>query len=97
MKFFLLIGSFFLLSACAQFEPFVDERREAGQIETVGSSKPGSPVVCSGFWTTKEERFLLAQAECEKMGKIAQSKSIHSFECKLFAPVKETFVCVSKE
>ena len=97
MKLFLLFGSFFFLMGCSQFEPFVDARREAGQLEKVGSSKPDRPVVCSGLWTEAEERFSLAQSECEKNGKVAKSISLQSFECKLFAPVKETFVCVNKE
>lgn len=97
IKFFLLCGGFFFLTACSQFEPFVDARREAGQLEKVGSSKPEKPVVCSGLWTEAKDRFLLAQSECEKIGKVAKSTSVQSFECKLFAPIKETFVCVEKE
>ena len=97
MRFFFLFGCFFFLMACSQFEPFIDARREAGQLEKVGSSKPGQPVVCSGLWTEAKERFLLAQSECEKIGKVAKSTSVQSFECKLFAPIKETFVCVEKE
>ena len=88
---------FLFLSSCGQFEPYVDARREAGQLETVGFSKPDYPVVCSGFWSEQEERYLLAQSECLKMGKVAKSLSVESFECKLFTPIKETFVCVEKE
>ena len=96
MKKLFIVVSFFLVSACAQFEPFVDARREAGQVTPVGSSKPEAPVVCSGVFTSQAERQALADDECEKIGKKAISESISSFDCKLFLPVKERFICVSK-
>ncbi len=96
MKKLFVILSFFLVCACAQFEPFVDARREAGQVSTVGSSKSEAPVVCSGVFTSQEERQALADEECEKNGKKAVSESVSSFDCKLFLPVKERFVCVSE-
>ena len=96
MRLFVLLGSFLILGACSQFEPFVDARREAGQVASVGSSKPERPVVCSAYWDGEEERLDLAQRECEKIGKKAQSQTIQFFECKFFTPVKESFVCVEK-
>ena len=81
------------LMGCSQLSPFVDARREAGQIEPVGSSRPEKPVVCSGYFSLPEERLELAQKECDKLGKKAVSKDISMFECKLLAPVKEVFVC----
>lgn len=91
-----LCFSFGLMAGCSQVSPFVDARREAGQITPVGSSRPGSPVVCSGLWREAGERLALAEAECEKLGKKAVSVSVSSFDCKLLTPVKETFQCVSK-
>lgn len=94
-KIFCLI-CFCFLGACAQFEPFVDARREAGQVVPVGSSRPEAPVVCSGLFTEQIERQALADKECEKIGKKAVSESVSSFDCKLFLPVKERFICVSE-
>lgn len=96
MKKLFIISSFFLVSACAQFEPFVDARREAGQVATVGSSKPEAPVVCSGVFTSQKERQALADEECKKIGKKAVSESVSLFDCKLFLPVKERFICVGE-
>ncbi|MBO7244586.1 MAG: hypothetical protein J6V53_04835 [Alphaproteobacteria bacterium] len=94
MKVFFVFVSLLFVTACAQFDPFVDARREAGQKEMIGSSKPNAPVVCSGLFTDQSERQALADAECKKVGKKAVSQQISSFECKLFLPVKERFVCV---
>ena len=84
------------LSACSQFEPFIDARREAGQVTPIGSSRLGRPVVCSGLWRDATERLALADAECAKLGKKAVSVQTKSFDCKLFTPVKEFFECVPK-
>jgi hypothetical protein len=95
-KGFLILSLVLFVSACAEFSPFVDARREAGQITPVGSSRPDAPVVCSGLFTDASERLALAEAECQKIGKKAQSVQVSSFDCKLFLPVKEKFVCVEK-
>ncbi len=97
VKFLCGVSSLLFVSSCTQFEPFVDARREAGQIETIGSSSKDRPVVCSGFWVDSQERLVLAEKECQKIGKTAKSQSLQSFECRLFTPVKETFSCVEKE
>lgn len=82
-----------LVCSCAQVYPFVDARREAGQVKTVGSSTKDNPVICYGFFGTEEERFALAQAECEKTGRIAVFKEKKIFDCKLLVPSKDIFEC----
>ena len=62
----------------------------------VGSSRPNAPVICSGLFVEAEERLALADAECKKQGKKAVSESVSSFDCKLFLPVKEKFICVDE-
>lgn len=94
MKLFFIVVSMLCVSACAQFDPFIDSRREAGQLATVGASRPEAPVVCSGLFTEPSERLALADEECKKIGKRALSQEISSFDCKLFLPVRERFICV---
>lgn len=96
MKWIVVFVSVLTVSACAQFDPFIDARREAGEVTPVGSSRPEAPVVCSGLFTEPAERLVLADAECQKIGKKAVSEEVSSFDCKLFLPVKEKFVCVDK-
>ncbi len=91
-----MVGVVFV-SACSQFEPFVDARREAGQIETIGASRPNQPVVCSFYGVDPQTRLVLAEKECQKLGKVAKSQSVDLFNCRLLTPVKETFSCVEKE
>ena len=96
LKSVIVLSGLISLTACSQFEPFVDARREAGQVTPIGSSRPGYPVVCSGLWRDASERLALAEAECAKLGQTAVSVQTKSFDCKLFTPVKESFKCVPK-
>ena len=57
-----------MLSACSQFGPFVDRRREAGGLSDgalyVGKSKPEAPAVCyNRLYTKYTEVKALADAE----------------------------------
>ncbi len=83
-----------LLGGCASY---VDARREAGQVATVGASRPNAPVVCSAMWVDAQDRLSMAQKECDKLKKQAVSTEIDVFACSLFAPVKETFSCIDEK
>ena len=94
MKKIFFLGFSFLLCSCVSY---VDARREAGQVATIGSSKPEAPVVCSAMWEDADARLALAQQECDKLKKQAVSKKVDWFACSLFSPVKEQFVCEDKK
>lgn len=89
---FILYGML-MLSACSQFDPFVDSRREAGQVARVGSSMPDKPVVCYGVVGTQPDFDALANNECAKKNKKAVFETMESFSCKIFTPQKAIYRC----
>ncbi len=80
------------LSGCRAFDPFVDARREAGQVAPVGSSTVDSPVICYGF-AEPEEVEKLAQNECAKTNRVAVFEQKENFKCALFAPQRAIYRC----
>ncbi len=53
------------LSACTQFKPFVDARREAGQEAAVGQSTPDRVAVCyNPLFSDMPDVEKLAQSAC---------------------------------
>lgn len=89
-----LIGIVLILgiSGCASFAPFVDARREAGQVDPVGSSSDDNPVICYGF-ASQEEIDQLAQNECSKTNRKAVFVRKENFTCSLFMPQKAIYKC----
>lgn len=85
-----------IVSGCSQVYPFIDSRREAGQKETVGASKPEAPVVCYGLFGEEADRDQLANEECAKQGKKAVFKEKNYFSCKLFTPARAFYECVDQ-
>ncbi len=95
----LLLVSF--LSACAQFGPFVDRRREAGGLADgalyVGKSTANEPAVCyNRLYTSYNEVKALADAECvkNKTGTKAEPIKETVFSCRLLIPNHYYFKCV---
>ena len=88
-----ILGCVLLISACSQFEPFVDSRREAGQIQTVGSSMPDKPVICYGLVGERSDFDVLANNECAKRNKKAVFENTETFSCKIFTPQKAVYRC----
>ncbi len=82
-----------LLNGCSQFQPFVDARREAGQIQPIGSSTDDFPVICHGFVGEQSDIDALAENECAKTNKIAVLDRTESFSCRLFTPTKSIYRC----
>ncbi len=88
-----ILCSVLMFSACSQFEPFVDSRREAGQVARIGSSTPDKPVVCYGLVGTQSDFDVLANDECAKKNKKAVFETTESFSCKIFTPQKAVYRC----
>ncbi len=90
---YIIVGcGLFLLSGCSAFAPFVDARREAGQVQPVGSSTDDNPVICYGF-ADMEEVDRLAQNECAKTGRVAVFVRKENFNCSLLMPQKAIYRC----
>ena len=85
-----LSAAVFSLSACM---PFVDARREASVVKSVGSSTDKNPTVCYGLFGSQEEIDALAANECAKTGKKAVFKRKENFACYLFTPQKAVYEC----
>lgn len=97
MKRFFFVLLCLFITACSQVEPFIDARREAGQVEPIGSSRPNRPVVCYGLFGSEEDRQALAQSVCDEQGKEAVFQAREGFSCKLLTPVREIYTCKTKE
>jgi len=85
-----------ILAGCGM-KPFVDGRREAGQVAPVGPSTPDRVAICySSQGSTSREVLALAQAECAKTNRSAQFDGQDEFRCALLAPTRAFFKCVVK-
>ncbi len=86
----LLLG----LVGCAEVSPFVDTRREAGQVEPVGQSRPDKIAVCyHAWWHDMTTVQALAEAECAKQGKKAELVETTYFNCRLMTPTTAFYAC----
>ena len=92
VKIVLLLG----MTGCSLTDPFVDARREAGQVEPVGSSTDDYPVICYGF-SSQEEVDQLAQNECSKTNRQSVFIRKENFSCSLFMPQKAIYQCVQTD
>ena len=93
MKKFIL-GIVLILSGCEQFTPFVDARREAGQIQLVGQSTPDKVAVCyNPIWSDKKKVEELAKEECAKTKRNAIYDDTKWFSCRLVNPSTAFFDC----
>ncbi len=89
-----------LVSACSQFGPFVDRRREAGAqkqgIFYVGKSTPEEPAICyNKLYTSYEEVKALADAECKKYNTGTHATPVKEtvLSCRLLVPNHYYFKC----
>lgn len=90
----ILFVFFILISGCAEVRPFVDSRREAGQAEPVGQSRPDRIAVCyNTWWDDSSDVLKLAEAECAKQGKKAVPDGITYFNCRLVTPSTAFYKC----
>lgn len=101
LKFSLLLSLLFCLSACAQFAPFEDRRREPGTEQVyVGASKPNAPAICyNPLWSDTAKIKEQADELCQKYDKATEAKLVKTdyFTCRLFIPSKAYYKCVAKK
>lgn len=91
----LLFLTVLFLSGCAQFEPFVDARREAGQVQTVGQSSPDRVAICyNPLWSEMGKIEILAKEECAKTKRKIQVDGKKYFSCSLASPVTIFYKCI---
>ena len=94
MKKFILLSLLFL-SACAQFSPFVDARREAGRETTVGQSTPDKIAVCyNPIWSDMGQVEQLAKEGCAQTKRKAQFADKKYFSCAFFSPCTAFYDCI---
>lgn len=82
------------VSACSS-DPWVDSRREAGSLQTVGDSHPDRPVVCyAGDLADQASKIqTLADNVCAISGRHARYIGSTRWQCRLVTPHKAYFVC----
>ena len=91
-----LVAAAVLLAACGT-PPYVDSRREAGQMEPVGTSNPNRVAICySQTATTAVEILKLAESECAKTGRVPQLDHEDRWACTMVAPRRIFYSCVAK-
>jgi len=89
-----VFGASVLLSACGAFAPYVDARREAGTLMTVGKSTPEKVSICyNSSASSPEEVLSLATAECAKTGKKPKFLGQNYWDCSLFVPTRVEYRC----
>ena len=94
MKKFLIFYLFIFVTACSQFEPFEDRRREAGQIQPIGSSTDNAPAICyNPIWHSEEEILLLADQACKRTNRKAVFQQKKAFSCRFVNPSIAIYKC----
>lgn len=91
----IILGSLLLLSACAP-QPWVDSRREAGQMQRVGASTPDRPAICYDPGTsTAAQLQALADQECARTGRVARYTGVDRWQCTTATPHRAYYLCVA--
>ncbi len=82
------------LVGCAETAPFIDTRREAGQVEPVGQSRPERIAVCHHMWWHDEQAVAaLAEEACVQQGKHAVYDGTTYFNCRFMTPTTSFYRC----
>lgn len=82
------------LAACSELGPFIDARREAGKVKTVGQSQPNRIAVCyNPVWDSDEAVLALATEGCAKQKKKPVFSEKKYFNCRLVAPNTAFYDC----
>ena len=91
LVFLFLMG---FVTACSQFEPFEDMRREAGLVQTVGQSSDNRPVICyNPIWHSEDQLQTLANTACARTKRKAVLQDTHFFACRLVNPATAIYQC----
>ena len=94
MKNILFLLPFLYLTACSQFEPFEDIRREAGQIQTVGQSSNDRPAICyNPIWHDEEQVQELAKTACARTNRHPVLQDTKLFSCRFVNPSTAFYNC----
>lgn len=87
-----------LISACTQFSPFEDRRREPGtDYIWIGESKPQKPAICyNPLFYSKENILERANEICQNNNAKSHAEfvDVDYFSCRLFVPSKAYYKCV---
>lgn len=98
LKLSILIFLCAIVTACSQFAPFEDRRREPGtEYIWVGESKPQAPAFCyNPLFYSQEEITEIADKHCQEnvKGSHAEFVNVDYFTCRLFVPSKAYYKCV---
>ena len=82
------------LTACSEVGPFIDARREAGKVQTVGQSRPNRIAVCyNPIWHSDEAVLALATEGCAQQKKQPVFSDKKYFNCRLTAPNTAFYDC----
>lgn len=96
MKNLLFLVLLFLLftSACSQFNPYVDSRREAGIIGNIGPSNLDKVSICYNSLSCEPAQIIdIAEQECKKTGRIAKFYRQVHWDCSLLTPTRVEYLC----
>ena len=91
------MGALIFLSACTEVRPFVDTRKEAGQVAPVGRSTPDKIAVCyNPLWHKQDAAEKLAKKECAKTNRrpVFSKNETGYFSCRLLTPTVVFYDCV---
>lgn len=95
MKHFYLFGIILAIAGCS---PFIDTRREAGQIWPVGQSRPDRIAICyNGLFTDADELQAMADDACALLKRQAVRAPDAQFNCTFFWPSTAFFDCKVKD
>lgn len=90
------IALFFMMGlvGCAEVMPFIDSRREAGQVQPIGQSTPDRIAVCyNPLWHNEEYVKKLADDACAANKKTAVYDDTKYFNCRLISPNTAFYRC----
>lgn len=100
LKFSLLLFLLLNISACAQFGPFEDRRREPGtEYVYIGESKPSAPSVCYNPLLSSDSKLQQKADElCKNNNPQSKAEFVRKeyFSCRLFVPAKAYYKCVAE-
>ena len=86
----------FFLASCAQFEPFVDARREAGQAAPVGQSTLDRVAICyNPLWSNEQEIEKLAAETCAQTKRKPVFDDKTYFNCAFVSPATAFYKCIN--
>lgn len=87
-----IVGIVGMVAACSG-APWLDTRREAGTLTTIGEATSDRPAYCHGTSTPLAQIQALATAECAKSGRSARYVGTEKWQCRMTTPHRSVFEC----